>query len=67
MSEAEIKEAIASQEEHIKRVTTCQGKPFYAHNWAPGAGAWIECARCGVTKTPADYAIKSSLRAQWNA
>lgn len=64
MSEKEIKDAIAAQEEHIKRVTSCQGRLYVSHQWQWGAGggSWEECVRCGVTKSPRDYDFK--LRAQ---
>lgn len=58
MSEKEIREAIAAQEEHIKRVTSCGGQLYTSHRWVAGEGAWQECARCGVTKTPQDYDAK---------
>lgn len=58
MSENEIAEAIAAQEEHIKRETSCLGRLYVSHRWVAGAGAWQECERCGVTKSTRDYDAK---------
>jgi len=59
-----IAEAIALQEEHIKRIGFCQGRTGQAHSFdqfstAPGKHH-RQCWRCGVTETPADFAIKTS-------
>jgi hypothetical protein len=63
MSEGWVSDAIASQEEHIKRVSSCTGVVGVYHRWAmfdnPKTGKSYEaCSRCSVSATPDDYAIK---------
>lgn len=61
-----VREAIAEQEEHLKRIRPCQGIPLRAHRFAPhgrpdatgtiaGASLVSRCIACGVTETPEDY------------
>lgn len=57
-----IAEAIAEQEEHIKRTQSCQDRRGQAHSYdqfsaTPGKHH-RQCWRCGVTETAEDYAIK---------
>lgn len=66
-----IHEAVAEQEEYIKRIRSCQdvvgrghvfrtfGRPT-ADGTIPGAKMWSGCIVCGVTETAADFAIKRS-------
>lgn len=71
MDEQEVAEAIAQQEEHIKRSTSCTGinnshagsRPGLNHSWdtfsaAPGGPTFQACWRCRATKTDADYQVK---------
>ena len=59
MSETEIAEAIAQQEEYLRRIRSCQGRLYVSHSWdtfSPRPGVFIQaCWRCRVTKTDADY------------
>ena len=70
-----VAEAIASQEEHIRRVRSCTGinnshadaSPGLSHSWdtfatAPGGPKYQACWRCRVTRTREDYAIKQAAR-----
>jgi hypothetical protein len=62
-----VKEAIASQEEHIKRQKSCQSVIGKAHSFRPhgnpkSKSAWSECIVCGVTETVDDYATKTQAR-----
>ena len=71
MSEAEIAEAIAEQEEHIRRVQSCRGVSGNlvvgsAHQWRrhgnPRTKAAFEaCVLCGVTRTREDYAARKGV------
>lgn len=53
--------AIAEQEEHIKRVTSCGGVVGVAHSFrthgtpATPLLTWEQCIACGVTETSEDY------------
>lgn len=66
MSETEIAEAIAQQEEHIKRSLSCGGRgTMLSHSWAtfsaaPGGPTYEACWRagCRVTRTDDDYQRK---------
>jgi hypothetical protein len=64
MSEKEVAEAIASQEEHIKRTKSCQGVIGQAHHFRTFGGptsanpTWQECFICHVTKSALDYQRK---------
>ena len=62
MNEAEVREAIAQQEEHIKRSTSCNGVYLQSHYWAsysPRPGLHIQqCGVCKVTRTDEDYQKK---------
>jgi hypothetical protein len=60
MNETEIRDAIASQEEHIKRSRSCRGVIGVSHQWAthgnPRTGEAFEaCIVCNVTKSLQDY------------
>lgn len=68
-----VAQAIAEQEEHLRRVRSCTGingshadaHPGLSHSWdsfstAPGGPKYEACWRCRVTRTPADYAIKTT-------
>lgn len=63
MSAAEggwVSEAIAQQEEYLKRRRACQDIPLRPHSFdqfsvAPGAPTYRACFRCKVTETDADY------------
>lgn len=62
-----VPEAIAEQEEYLKRMRSCGDVLGSAHRWdtfsaAPGA-SYEACWRCRVTKTPADYATKMRANA----
>lgn len=57
-----VPEAIAEQEEYIKRVHSCSGQLGLPHAWdrfaaAPGV-YYSACWRCRVAETPEDYARK---------
>lgn len=72
MSQDEIKAALAEQEEHVKRSTSCQGVIGKSHAFRPhgtpvsreqyAAGRrrrlYSACVVCGVTETPRDYEAK---------
>jgi hypothetical protein len=67
MSEGETRAAIAAQEEHIRRSTSCRGVLGSSHAFRvfgmPGTdSAWSQCIACDVTETPADYAVKTATR-----
>jgi len=59
-----VREAIAEQEEYIKRISSCVGQLGRSHEWGTvwndeperAAARWQECVTCGVTKTREDYA-----------
>jgi hypothetical protein len=58
-----VPEAVAEQEEHLKRARPCQDTQEHAYRdfGRPGRGGiiraalWRECLTCGVTETPEDY------------
>lgn len=61
-----VPEAIAQQEEHIKRNTSCQGALGRPHSYRTfgvpsldgtiaGSATYQACIVCGVTETEADY------------
>lgn len=57
-----VTEAIASQEEYIKRIHSCSGVVGLPHAWdrfaaAPGV-YYSACTRCRVTETQQDYKRK---------
>lgn len=65
-----IAEALAAQEEHIKRSRSCMGRVGRPHVFrdfgrpaSAGAPAsrWRECAACGVTEASNDYAVKVTV------
>lgn len=62
MSEDEVKAAIASQEEHIKRVSSCGGVVGKAHRFQYRGPSdripWRQCVHCDVTETKEDYELK---------
>lgn len=69
MNEKEIREAIAKQEEYIKRRGSCtfpgEDRPRVGlpHSWetfstVPGGPTYQACFRCRVTRTAEDYQIK---------
>ena len=56
----EIKAALAEQEEHIRRSTSCRGAVGAPHDWTRrtvGGADYTACGQCGVTRTHADYRI----------
>lgn len=57
-----VPEAIAEQEEYIKRFKSCRGIVGTPHAWGQFAAApgiyYRACTRCRVTETRADYATK---------
>lgn len=63
-----VPQAIAEQEEYIRRIHSCMEQTGRAHTWATvwsdepelAAGRWQACATCGVTKTTEDYEAKLS-------
>lgn len=66
-----VPEAIAEQEEHIKRSRPCGGPEGRPHAFRAfgrpspdgtilNARMWRACFNCGVTETPADYATKTA-------
>lgn len=63
--EAWVPAALAAQEEHIKRSSSCRGQVGHSHAFRkhgrPGRPpeAWSECIVCGVTETAADYRAKA--------
>jgi hypothetical protein len=61
--EDEIREAVALQDERMKRGSPCGGVIGIYHRWArfdnPKTGKSYEaCSRCSVSGTSDDYAIK---------
>lgn len=69
-----VREAIAEQEEYIKRWRGCGGKPI-RHTFGPfgapaqdgaieSAATWSACIVCGVTQTRADYRVRSAARSR---
>lgn len=69
-----VPEAIAQQEEHVKRSKSCTGingshpGVGLSHSWdlystAPGGPKYEACWRCRVTKTDADYQTRLAARA----
>lgn len=69
-----VREAIAEQEEYIKRWRSCRDILGRSHAYAvvaavpsaPGSGAvstYRACTVCGVTETRADYAVKQQALA----
>jgi hypothetical protein len=63
MAEKWVRDAIAAQEEHIKRSTSCRGVIGTAHHWRkygnPRTGkAYEACVVCDVTRTGEDYAAR---------
>ena len=68
MNDRKTSAAVAEQEEHIKRSTSCRGVVGVSHKYrthgrprgAESIGAdemWSACIVCGVTRTSADYAV----------
>ena len=58
-----VREAIASQEEHIKRSRPCRGVVGTPHFWSEHMNARTKvsfeaCTVCGVTRTPEGYAAR---------
>jgi len=57
-----VPEAVAQQEEHIRRQSSCEGRLYVSHSWdtfSPRPGVFIQaCWRCKVTRTDADYQTK---------
>lgn len=63
MSELGIREAIAAQEEHIKRTMSCRGLAGTPHKWRPFGDPtkktrFQACVVCDVTQTSVDYEIR---------
>ncbi len=63
MNESEVKAAIASQEEYLKRERSCSGVLGKSHSWRrygnPATRKPYEaCVVCDVTRTADDYAVK---------
>lgn len=61
MDQDELRAAIAAQEEHIKRSTSCSGTVGRAHDFRPHGSppaTWSACVVCGLTETPQDYQVK---------
>jgi hypothetical protein len=59
--DAWVAKAIAEQEEHIRRVTSCRDRIGQAHTFRAQTRrgiTWSECFRCGTTETGSDYAAK---------
>lgn len=58
-----VPEAIAEQEEYIRRISSCQGViglPHTFERFAAAPGVYYNaCTRCRVTQTREDYAIKN--------
>lgn len=48
-----VPEAVAEQEEYIKRTKSCLDQLGLAHSW--DGGEIERCSRCNVTRTPGDY------------
>lgn len=58
-----VREAVAQQEEYLKRRGFCLGQPFREHKFIDAAkGGWRGCAYCSVTETDADYNQKIGVR-----
>lgn len=69
-----IAEAIAQQEEHLRRSRSCSGSPTrtdpvvgMSHSWdryspAPGHETYQACWRCRVTRTDEDWQRKVAPR-----
>lgn len=59
-----VYEAIAQQEEYLKRIRPCQDVPFQEHWWenrSPRPGVVIQaCGICKVTRTDEDYQRKTA-------
>lgn len=64
-----VPEAIASQEEYIRRISSCGGVIGKGHRFetfrgpdsklpVPDEVTWRECTGCGVTETREDYERK---------
>lgn len=73
MTEKWVADAIAEQEEYIRRFRSCEDVPCKAHRYetfrgpdsklpVPDEVTWRECVACSVTETREDYARK--LQAQ---
>ncbi|MCA1841579.1 MAG: hypothetical protein LC792_00040 [Actinobacteria bacterium] len=59
MNQTEIKEAIAEQEEYVKRFRSCQQTMGQSHRYDTPAGkTWSRCTVCGVSETGQDYLRK---------
>ena len=69
-----IADAVASQEEHIKRVQSCGGVIGTPHQFAtfrgpdsalpvPNETTWRQCRGCDVTETREDYERKQAAQA----
>lgn len=64
MNQDELKQAIAAQEEYIKREQSCRGEVGRAHAFRPfgkpthRSHMWSQCIACDVTETGGDYEIK---------
>lgn len=69
MDQNEIAEAVASQEEYIKRWKSCGEVVGRAHKFktfrgpdsqlpVPGEATWRQCVACDVTETREDYEKK---------
>jgi hypothetical protein len=61
MTEQWVREAIAEQEEYIKRWRSCMDTLGRSHTWRRHGNpttkeAYEACVVCGVTKTREDYA-----------
>jgi hypothetical protein len=63
-----VRDAIAEQEEHIKRWRSCMDTLGRAHAYrevtASGSATYRACAVCGVTETREDYAAKINATTQ---
>lgn len=59
MGEDWIREALAEQEEHIKRVSSCLDVVGRSHDYrvmgTVGEVSWQACSACGVTRTQDDF------------
>lgn len=69
MTEKWVPEAIAEQEEYIRRISGCKGVSCAPHKFAPmryqggelpvpHEHVWSACVHCEVTETREDYARK---------
>lgn len=72
MNQTEIEEAIAEQEEHIKRQASCcgvLGLPHQFHNFVePNKNRqrndyYLACVRCSVTQSAKDFRVKIAAQA----